>query len=882
MVGFSVIIPTRNEEENIDPLLRRLLPAAKAVGVDWEIVFVDDSSSDRTREQIAPWTSSHPVRLLCRDQNGSLAGAVVAGAMAAHHELVVVLDADLSHPPEKIAELLQPLLDSTHDLVIGSRYVEGASIPHWPLSRKIASRLAGLPARLFSAVQDPMAGFFATGRHRLAAVRPDVPGFKICLELLAAAEQGIRVKEIPIVFNDRFAGFSKMNLSVVIDYLRQLRQLSGADSLTLLFLLLISCFLADWLSFLVLVGDGWSPSAAHLAAGAVAGGMGSVALFVYGLGRKRGAKTITRVTQLCCLPLFWGGAVAVQGAVLAIAREVVSLPPGLAFGPAALCGSLFFLLPLFILQSGGFQRLAERVQLRFAAVGLVVLALALRSLYLGLPELVEREAYYWNFAQHPALAYLEHPPLVAWLVWLSTAIFGTSEAAVRLPAFCCWFVVAFFSYRLSSRACGRSAALGVVMLVAGLPYFFGIGLIMTPDAPLHAAWAALLYYLYRALVENRSGSWLGVGLSLGVGLLAGFSIGLLVPALLCFVLFDRQARQWLCRVEPLGALLVALLLFLPVLWWNFLHDWASFASREELRLDGTTVFSTHYLLAYLGINLTPVGIVAVLLFFVGGRSYLTRFGSAEMETDAPETRRRFLFLLVMTAVPLLFFVGISATHEVRLNWTSPLWLSTLPFFGAIITGLPGQGQLQLMRVFQRAWFWTVAILLVTYGSLLHYAVLGLPGLDYPKRPFLVGWQGLAGEVEKLVEAAAAETGSRPLVVGMDPYQISSGLAFYRSKIAADRPDQAKRLAVEETVGWHLFSWDAQMYEQWADPAEMAGRDILAVASSRIRVEFPYFRNRITGMGPILDLVVSKDGQPIRTMYCRLLYGYRPDPAGGGR
>ncbi|MBE0585966.1 MAG: hypothetical protein IH612_19675, partial [Desulfofustis sp.] len=157
---------------------------------------------------------------------------------------------------------------------------------------------------------------------------------------------------------------------------------------------------------------------------------------------------------------------------------------------------------------------------------------------------------------------------------------------------------------------------------------------------------------------------------------------------------------------------------------------------------------------------------------------------------------------------------------------------------------------------------------------LHYVVLGLPLLPHPSRPFLSGWQEFARQIEEIVETVEAETGRRPLVVGMDPYQISSGLAFYRSKNAVDQPAGSRRRNVEETAGWHLFAWDGLMYEYWLDPEAAVGRDILVVATSRIRVEFPYFQNRMAGMGAIRELPVIKDGQVLRTMYYRLLQGYR--------
>lgn len=878
MVGISIIIPTRNEADNIDPLMQRLLRVALPPDIEREIVFVDDSSTDATREKIRAWSDRAAVRLICRDEDGCLASAVVAGARAADYELVLVMDADLSHPPESIPDLLQPLLDGTHDMVLGSRYVEGGSIPQWPLARKIASRLAGLPARLFTAVNDPMAGFFAVSRRRLAQTRPDVSGFKIGFELLATAEDDFRVCEVPIVFRDRFEGFSKMNTQIIFDYLKQLVQLAGAGrprSMAWQFGLTACCgAVLNWLMFAVLLHLGLIPETAHLAALAGA----SVAIMTgLALAHAAGGRAAVPAGRwLVAAPVFLIWAIGMQGAVLEFAAFRTPADPLGAFLPAAAVGSSCFVLPLLIVCSAGFGRLPQRVRLRFSIIGILSAVVLLRLVYLGLPELMEQEAYYWVYAQHPSPSYLDHPPLAALLVWLGTALLGTTEFGVRLGAFVCWFVTAFFVHRLTVRVCGRSAALGGLLLVGVLPFYFGIGLMMTPDAPLHAAWAALLYFLYRALVENRSDAWLGVGFSLGLGLLSKYTIVLLGPAACCFMLIDRRARRWFVRGEPLGALLLALVLFLPVLLWNYQHDWASFLFQSQQRLADKHFFSTDRLLGYITVNLTPAGLVGLFLFWIRGGRLLAAVDEPETaRPDGQETvRSRYLFLWLMVTLPMAVFLFFSLTREVKLNWTSPLWLALLPLLGATVVGPAGDCCRRLVSALQRAWRYTALVLVVVYAIGLHYAVLGLPLLPHPSRPFLSGWQEFARQIEEIVETVEAETGRRPLVVGMDPYQISSGLAFYRSKNAVGMPGISRSRGVEETVGWHLFTWDGLMYEYWTDPQEAVGRDILVVASSRIRVEFPYFRNRMAGMGAIHELPVTKDGQVLRTMYYRLLHGYR--------
>lgn len=138
---------------------------------------------------------------------------------------------------------------------------------------------------------------------------------------------------------------------------------------------------------------------------------------------------------------------------------------------------------------------------------LIAYTILLRLLYLGVIELLQEEAYYWNYSQHMAAGYLDHPSMVALLIRFGTLLFGTTEAGVRFGAFLCWFITAFFVYRFARTMLDREAAFGSLILVAVLPVFFGIALVMTPDAPLLACSAASLYHLYRALLQEQRRDW---------------------------------------------------------------------------------------------------------------------------------------------------------------------------------------------------------------------------------------------------------------------------------------------------------------------------------------------------------------------------------------
>ena len=219
------MVPTLREAPNLDPLTERVAGALAGRGLAWELLLVDDDSDDETLDIAGRLARRLPLRIeVRRGKRPDLSQAVLQGIAHARYDRVVVMDADLSHPPERIPDLLARL-DSDCDMVVGSRYVAGASTAgDWGLARVVNSRVATLLAAPLVRCSDPMAGFFAVDRRALpdaAALRP--VGFKIGLELMVRGR--LRVCEVPIAFADRRRGKSKLRWRQQLDYLRHLGRL---------------------------------------------------------------------------------------------------------------------------------------------------------------------------------------------------------------------------------------------------------------------------------------------------------------------------------------------------------------------------------------------------------------------------------------------------------------------------------------------------------------------------------------------------------------------------------------------------------------------------------------------------------------------------------
>lgn len=226
MPRVSVIVPTYCEAGNLEELTSRLFQTLALEPYDAELIVVDDNSPDNTVTVCASLAALYPIQVKVRTTERGLSSAVIAGLRMASGEFLIVMDADLSHPPEAVPELVAALENPLTDFVIGSRYVRGGSTEEgWGLFRWLNSRMATLLAMPLTTALDPMAGFFGLRRETFDAAQNLNPiGYKIGLELLVKCRCE-RVLEVPIHFANRKIGTSKLTLREQFNYLRHLFRL---------------------------------------------------------------------------------------------------------------------------------------------------------------------------------------------------------------------------------------------------------------------------------------------------------------------------------------------------------------------------------------------------------------------------------------------------------------------------------------------------------------------------------------------------------------------------------------------------------------------------------------------------------------------------------
>ena len=223
MKELSIIIPTYKERDNIKAIIGRVSDILNALNIIHEIIIVDDNSPDGTAKIAKSLSDKYPVRVIVRNGRFGLASAILTGFMNAKGDILGVIDADMQHPPELMAELIRKIKDG-YDIAIASRYVKGGGIEDWGFLRKLVSKGAIMLAKPLTKVKDPISGYFLLRRSVIDGVQFNLKGYKLLLEILVKGKYR-RVAEVPYTFKKRMMGESKLKASEYWKYLRLLTHL---------------------------------------------------------------------------------------------------------------------------------------------------------------------------------------------------------------------------------------------------------------------------------------------------------------------------------------------------------------------------------------------------------------------------------------------------------------------------------------------------------------------------------------------------------------------------------------------------------------------------------------------------------------------------------
>lgn len=389
-------------------------------------------------------------------------------------------------------------------------------------------------------------------------------------------------------------------------------------------------------------------------------------------------------------------------------------------------------------------------------------------------DLSPDEAHYWEWSRRLDISYYSKGPMIAWLIALSTSLFGDTVFGVRFLAVVCSLLGSVILYRLGKAMYDERIGAATAVLFQIVPLFSAFGILFTIDSPFLFFWILSLALFWK-VIDNPPQSpltkggikggwyWLFLGISVGLGLLTKYTMAFFYPCAFCFLLFSAGHRKVLRTAAPYWALLASLVVFSPVVLWNAQHGWVTVRHTagqahvaEGLRISWQSL--AEFTASQFGV-VTPVLFVLILtaLWIARGK-------------DREDSTPRGKFLFWFSAPVLVFFMVKSAQGKVQANWAMTGYITGLIAFSEVFIGRWERSRTSVRSIVIAG---IVLSLLVT--AVAHYpSKFSLPvKLDPTAR--LKGWNDLGEEVRGIYSEMRKEG---PVFVFSDSYQIASELAFY--------------------------------------------------------------------------------------------------------
>jgi hypothetical protein len=458
-----------------------------------------------------------------------------------------------------------------------------------------------------------------------------------------------------------------------------------------------------------------------------------------------------------------------------------------------------------------------------------------------------QETYYWVFSLHPALSYFDHPPLSAYTIFLFTRIFGHTALAVRLGALLYSLGSSWLIFWIGKRMFDERTGFWTAVLMNFLPTFSITALFMTPDCPLIFFWCLTWFFMLKAIQEDRYAWYLWAGIALGLGLISKYTAIFIPISFLLFLIISPFHRHHLRRIEPYCGLILALLVFSPVLIWNAQNQWASFTFQSTQRVGGMTSLEWKELGAFLG---SQMGILTPLVF--AGLCWTIGLGIKRLLVI---NLWKETFLLSLSLPMIGLFILVATVTWVKINWLIPAYPPLLLLMVAYYQNraFAWQGIAGFVR-----WIWITVFL---FFILLHLFPFVSQIPVSGSTDTLTGWQELAGHLENIQKSMNMKT---PPFIFAWGHKTASELQFY---LKGHPPTYTQTVLGKKAVG----------YGYWFNPQPLQGKDALFVWS-----EFDRIPEETTGLlescfrrvESLESFIVYRGKRPLRAFHIYWCIGYK--------
>ena len=464
--------------------------------------------------------------------------------------------------------------------------------------------------------------------------------------------------------------------------------------------------------------------------------------------------------------------------------------------------------------------MSEKIALKESYLGIsisawkIILGFSIFRLFLAIIlPLTPQEAYYWSWSRDLALSYFDHPPLASYSIWLTTLVFGQTIFGIKLAAVLWYLGMNILWAVMIEEMFNNSRQTFWTLLALNASIVFQLyGFVITPDTPLLFCWTATIYTLWKLVQSKNPKWWYFAGLFMGLAWLGKYSGIMLVPSVLLFAVISKEQRKWLLTPHPYLGVLLAILVFSPVLIWNAQHEWMSFAFQGSARASGMGQWKVKHFGELLG---SQFFILSPYLFVVVFAT-LIRYGRKLFSG----LEDKILLLLSSGLVTSAFFIAVSFRSLVKMNWLAPAYWSLIILGIYYLFQSPNRFNRMRTGIFSSIIFLGIGI-----------SVVAVPNVPLGEGNTWSGWKQAANEVNALQDSLKAE-GDNPFIFSTN-YKASSLLKFYL-------PGQPRTYA-QDIIGKHALQFDI-----WPKEEELKGRTGLLVVDNRREYRFkskkitPYF------------------------------------------
>ena len=472
-----------------------------------------------------------------------------------------------------------------------------------------------------------------------------------------------------------------------------------------------------------------------------------------------------------------------------------------------------------------------------------------RLVYCGFVNLSPQEAYYWVWSLHPALSYFDHPPMVAYSIAASKFFLGDTTLAIRIPAVLYGVGTSLLVFLLAHKIFNLQAGLVSALLLNLILSFCLTFLFTTPDSPLLFCWTLSMFFLWKAVMEKKTGFWYLAGIAFGLAMLSKYAAVFLAISTLVWLLSHKGLRPVLKTKEPYLSLCLAMLVFSPVLIWNFQNHWASFLFQSRDRAPSLISFSPKEFFAFL---FSQMGVMTPLVF-LGFLAAVSKGVRRNFSEGRPEEK----FLLAYS-LPLLAFFTVVATQDwVKINWL-------IPAYPPLLILMVGYYQMGLWRApWVRRFYVSTLWALVLIPFLLLHLLPFIPGVEIPGTlDTLSGWPEVSARVTKIKKDFVSQG---PVFVWAWNHKNAAELQFYL-------PNH------EEVYAQNIVGEKALAYDFWFNPRSLAGKNAIFIWSDLD----PLGQDRKDKIGkvfsslqPLPSLEIYRGKKEVRKFHFYYCVNYKP-------